>query len=574
MKLRMRHTFVIVGVTAAAVALAGCSGGGSDAGDSSSSSASQSSLKSTGWKSADRASVAEGGTLNLPIDAAPANWQINNLDSGTVDDQTISGLYLPSFVEFNADGTWKPNPNYATSLELTKDSPQTVELKINPKAVWSDGTPITEADVEANWKALNGTNEEFAPLATNVWEDVDSVTQGSDERDVIMTFSKKNADWASVLNAIYPSWAVDTPEHFNTAWAKGPYAADGTTYVSGGPFIVTDFDANGGVITFGKNPQWWGDTPKLDTVIFKTVSRDSVAQAYANKEFDAFNLNGSADNYKVATSRSDSTIERSLGTTQRQITLNGTASVFKDKTIRQAFAQSINRQVLAQAILSPVKSPVQVLNNLIFLPGQKGYVDHASDVYGYSTDDAKKKVEDAGWKIGSNGYATKGGKTLTVRFVIPADNTNSSNIAQLVQQQAKLAGFKVNIDTVPSDDFFTKYVTTDGRDFDATYFAWQGTPFPISSTKSIYYPANAGQNYSGVTASSLGKAWDKANAELDTSARIKEANAIDKTITSVAGTIPLFPEPYAWGVRKDLVNYGPAQFQQYSVQWQDVGYTK
>ncbi len=570
MRMRIKTTAVLATAAAAALVLAGCSGGGS-AGQSSSAVAT-SSLKSTGWTVADRDTIKDGGSLTLPIDSAPANWQLSNLDSGTVDDNTIAGTYLPGFIQFKANGEWEANKDYVDSIELTKDSPQTVEIKINPKAVWSDGTPITEKDVEANWKALNGTNKAFAPLATNVWEDVDSVTQGSDERDVIVTFSKTNADWPSVFTAIYPYWAVDTPDHFNNSWAKGPFAADGKTYVSAGPYILKTFDANGGVVTFEKNSKWWGDAPKLDTIVFKTVSRDGVAQAYANKEFDAFNLNGSADNFKTANSRSDSKIERSLGTTQRQITLNGTSDVFKDEEVRQAFAQAINRQVVAQAILSPVKSPVQVLNNLVYLPGQKGYQDNVSSVYGYSTDKAKKKLEDAGYTIGSDGYATKGGKTLDVRFVIPSDNQNSANVAQLVQQQTKLAGFKVTIDTVPTDDFFTKYVTTDGRDFDATYFAWQGTPFPVSSLKSIYYPADAGQNYTGVTDDSLGAAWDKANAELDADKRIEDADAIDKKIVKVAGTIPLFPEPYAWGVRKDLVNYGPAQFQQSSVKWQDVGY--
>ncbi|WP_176491479.1 ABC transporter family substrate-binding protein [Curtobacterium sp. 'Ferrero'] len=572
MRMRIKTTAVLATAAAAALVLAGCSGGGTAGG--SSSAVATSSLQSTGWTTADRSEIKDGGSLTLPIDSAPANFQVNNLDSGTVDDATISGVYLPGFIQFKENGDWEVNKDFATSVKLTKDSPQTVEIKINPKATWSDGTPITEKDVEANWKALNGTNKAFAPLATNVWEDIDSVKQGSDERDVIMTFSKTNADWPSVLGTIYPYWAVDTPDHFNKAWAKGPYAADGKTYVSGGPYIVKSFDANGGVLTFEKNSKWWGDTPKLDTIVFKTVSRDGVAQAYANKEFDAFNLNGSADNFKTANSRSDSKIERSLGTTQRQITLNGTSDVFKDKAVRQAFAQSLNREVLAQAILSPVKSPVTVLNNLIYLPGQKGYVDHASSVYGYSVDKAKKKLEDAGYTIGSDGYATKGGKELDVRFVIPSGNQNSANIAQLVQQQAKLAGFKVTIDTVPTDDFFTKYITTTTRDFDATYFAWQGTPFPVSSTKSIYYPADSGQNYMGITDDSLGKMWDTANGELDPSARIKDANKIDKVIVSLAGTIPLFPEPYAWGVRKDLVNYGPAQFQQSSVKWQDVGYKK
>lgn len=572
MRMRIKTTAVLATAAAAALVLAGCSGGGT-AGESSSAVA-QSSLKSTGWTSADRDSVKDGGSLTLPIDSAPANFQISNLDSGTVDDQTIAGVYLPGFIQFKENGDWEANPDYADSVKLTKDSPQTVEITINPKAVWSDGTPITEKDVAANWKALNGTNPAFAPLATNVWEDVESVEQGSDERDVVITFKKTNADWASVLSGIYPSWAVDTPDHFNKAWAKGPYAADGKTYVSGGPYILKSFDANGGVLTFEKNSKWWGDTPKLDTIVFKTVSRDGLAQAYANKELDAFNLYGSADNLKTANSRSDSKIERSLGTTWRHVTLNGTSEVFKDKEVRQAFAQSLNRKVLAQAILSPVKSPGDVLNNMVYLPGQKGYEDDASKVYGYSVEDAKKKLQDAGYTIGSDGYASKGGKELDVRFVIPSDNQNSANIAQLVQQQTKAAGFKVTIDTVPTDDFFTKYITTETRDFDATYFAWQGTPFPVSSLKSIFYPADAGQNYAGVTDDSLGDAWDKANAELDASARIKDAQAIDKKIVAVAGTIPLFAEPYAWGVRKDLVNYGPAQFQSSSVKWQDVGYSK
>lgn len=572
MRMRIKTTAVLATAAAAALVLAGCSGGGT-AGESSSAVA-QSSLKSTGWTSADRDSVKDGGSLTLPIDSAPANFQISNLDSGTVDDQTIAGVYLPGFIQFKENGDWEANPDYADSVKLTKDSPQTVEITINPKAVWSDGTPITEKDVAANWKALNGTNPAFAPLATNVWEDVESVEQGSDERDVVITFKKTNADWASVLSGIYPAWAVDTPDHFNKAWAKGPYAADGKTYVSGGPYILKSFDANGGVLTFEKNSKWWGDTPKLDTIVFKTVSRDGLAQAYANKELDAFNLYGSADNLKTANSRSDSKIERSLGTTWRHVTLNGTSEVFKDKEVRQAFAQSLNRKVLAQAILSPVKSPGDVLNNMVYLPGQKGYEDDASKVYGYSVEDAKKKLQDAGYTIGSDGYASKGGKELDVRFVIPSDNQNSANIAQLVQQQTKAAGFKVTIDTVPTDDFFTKYITTETRDFDATYFAWQGTPFPVSSLKSIFYPADAGQNYAGVTDDSLGDAWDKANAELDASARIKDAQAIDKKIVAVAGTIPLFAEPYAWGVRKDLVNYGPAQFQSSSVKWQDVGYSK
>ena len=45
-------------------------------------------------------------------------------------------------------------------------------------------------------------------------------------------------------------------------------------------------------------------------------------------------------------------------------------------------------------------------------------------------------------------------------------------------------GVKVDIQTVPTDDFFDKYVSP--GNFDLTVFSWIGTPFPISSSQSIY----------------------------------------------------------------------------------------
>lgn len=571
---RLRRSASVVAVLAAgALVLSACSSGNDDTPGNGGTTASTV-LPSTGWTKADRDAVADGGTLTLPVDAVPANWQVNNLDSGTVDDNTLSTLYLPSFVIINEDGSWKPNPDYVTSLALKSEDPQVVEIKLNPKAVWSDGTPMSYLDVQNLWKALNGTNKDYAPISTNVWQDVSSVEKGTDDQDILVTFSKKNADWASVFSAIYPSWALKDPQTFNNAWAKGPFAEDGKTYVSGGPYIVSKFDENGGVVTFTKNPKWWGDEGKLDQIIFKVVSRANLPQAFANSEIDAMNLYGSADAFKTAQGRSDAKIERSLGTTFRHITLNGTSEVFSDANVRKAFAMGLNRNILAQAILSGVQSPVSLLNSLIYLPGQDGYQDNSDGLLTGDAQAAQKVLTDAGYTIGGDGVATKDGKQLAVRFVIPSDNPNSANIAQLVQAQEKPVGFKVNIDVVPTADFFTKYITTETRNFDATYFAWQGTPFPVSSVESIFYPADSGQNYPGITDESLGDKWAAANAELDPAKRIGLANDIDKVIMGLHTTIPLFPEPNAWGVKSTLVNYGPSQFEWASQQWQNVGFAK
>lgn len=562
---KRRRGLILAGVSIVALALTACTGGTSGGASSSSPAAA---LPSTGWERADRAAVADGGTLNLAVDTIPANWNLNNLDAGTVDDQFLTNLYTAAYVNIKEDGTWEANPDYATSIELTSEDPQTVEIKINPEAVWSDGTAMSADDFIATWQSLNGTNEAYAPVATNVWEDIASITAGDSPQDVIITFAKKNADWPSILGNIWPKWLGATPESFNTLWATGPYAADGTTYVSGGPFIVSKIDATGQVLTFDRNPAWWGDTPKLDTIIFKAVSRSGLAQAFANNEVDLINLYLNADNYQTAQKRSDAEIQSSLSPTYRHLTLNGTSTVFQDDQVRQAFGKSINREVIAQARLAGVEAPATLLNNLIFQPGQDGYEDDADKVIGYDPEAAKKQLEDAGWT--GDGVREKDGEKLTVRFVIPSDNPNSSEVAQQVQAQAKETGFDVKIDTVPTDDFFTKYITTETRDFDVTYFAWQGTPFPISSVKSIYYPADSGQNFPGVTDDGLGDAFDAANAELDPAKRLDLAKDIDKTLVGLATTLPIFPEPFVYGVKSGLVNYGPSQFE--TVDWKNVGW--
>ena len=49
------------------------------------------------------------------------------------------------------------NNQLLQSATQTSDSPQIVVYKINPKAVWSDGTPITADDFIYNWQAQSGS---------------------------------------------------------------------------------------------------------------------------------------------------------------------------------------------------------------------------------------------------------------------------------------------------------------------------------------------------------------------------------------------------------------------------------
>ena len=71
------------------------------------------------------------------------------------------------------------NKDYLDSAELTAENPrQVVTYRINPRAVWDDGTPISESDFEAQWKALSGSNPAYRVASSSGYDQIESVARG------------------------------------------------------------------------------------------------------------------------------------------------------------------------------------------------------------------------------------------------------------------------------------------------------------------------------------------------------------------------------------------------------------
>lgn len=520
-------------------------------------------LTSTGWRTADRDDVQDGGTLTLPVEALPAVYP-GDPSSPDADERLVASLSVPAFVRIGADGAWAPDPDYLDSLEVTDEDPLVVEMRINPKARWSDGTAMTWRDVAATRTALLDQVPADTIAVGASWRDVASVAPGDDERHVVMTFTQAEPDWPVLLRAIH---AVG-PE---TSSGEGAAATPDATAlaVSGGPFRLTQ--ADGAEAVFVRNAGWWGDEPRLDSVVFRVTARDAVGEAFGRRAVDVVDVRDDADVLAAVEQRNDAVVQRSLSTVVRQVVLNGVTGAFADPAVRRAFAVALDRPALGDAILGTVSAPVQLAGSLVFAPGQRGYTDHLSGELTGNPDDARAILTDAGYTIGADGVGAKGGRRLHVRFVVPDDAPESSTIGQLVRQQTAPAGFEVEVVTVPADEYSVSYVSAEHRDFEATTTSWQGSVFPLVAARAAYWPAGARGNLGGVTDPTLSDLFAQAADELDPDARLELADQIDGVVTHLFTTVPLFVEPMTWGVRADLANYGPAQLE--APRWQDVGFT-
>ncbi|MCZ2404322.1 ABC transporter family substrate-binding protein [Paenarthrobacter sp. Z7-10] len=568
---RTRYAALGAAALALALTMSACSGGSGGAGPSvnaSQGASDQAKLPNTAWEVADYSAVKQGGSLTLPIDAMPANWNSGTVDGNTSDQiRVLLASTTGGPVRIKADGTWEANPDYATEIKLISQDPQVVEVKLNPKAVWSDGAPMTYKDMLMTWKAFNGTNKKFQVASTNVYQDISAVEKEDTDYNYKVTFKNKNADWPSVMNPFEASVMKD-PATFNDAYKSKPVPANG-------PFMVSKVDTTGQVVTLTPNPKWWGQKPKLDTIIVKTIeSQDSLAQAFANKEVDAMGIGSgivSADVYNTAKKRDDGEIQRSGGVTWYHFDFNAAKAPLDDVKVRQGIARAINRDTIAQSRLSPLGAPVTTMDNYIYMPGQNGYTDDASSTIGYDPTKAGALLDEAGWKKGSDGVRAKDGKPLAISVTVPSGIATSADAAKQIQANLKAVGVTLTIDTVPVAKFFSDYITTtDKKNFQTTLFSWVGTAFPVSSAESIFYPADSEQNYNGVSDPALGDLWKQANAELDPAKQREIAKQIDQKIFSYVPMVPISPTPTVSAVKKGLVNLGATQFQ--DVDWTTVGW--
>ncbi|MCS7151359.1 MAG: peptide-binding protein [Endomicrobia bacterium] len=148
--------------------------------------------------------------------------------------------------------------------------------------------------------------------------------------------------------------------------------------------------------------------------------------------------------------------------------------LFKDKKVRQAIAHAINKQEIISGVLlgkgKPATGP--------FPPQSWAYNEDVKD-YEYNLEKAKELLKQAGWKFNIEENILQqevliDGKSKNVNFEFTLI-TNQGNkirqlVAEIIQQQLKKVGIKVNIQILEWSIFINNYIVP--RNFDAVILGW------------------------------------------------------------------------------------------------------
>ncbi len=111
--------------------------------------------------------------MTWAIEAGIVNFNYNQLDGTTGSGKWVLLAMLPQVFVSDARATPIYDPDYLSGEpELTPGPPQVVKYKLNPKAVWLDGSPITAADFIAQWKAMGGKDPAFHIVSSNGYDHI------------------------------------------------------------------------------------------------------------------------------------------------------------------------------------------------------------------------------------------------------------------------------------------------------------------------------------------------------------------------------------------------------------------
>lgn len=504
-----------------------------------------------------RDQIKDGGTATFPVAEVGPDFNYFSVNGNTTYMKWFWLCYNSAVVPFRCNATaseFEPDPNFIDSSSVKEvDGKEVVTINIAEKATFNDGTPIDWRALEAAWTVNNGKNSDYTPASTDGWSQIESVTKGDSDKQAIITFSQPYYPYEALVGFLHPSAA--TPEVFNNGWKMNPHNEWGC-----GPFVVDSVDE--AQITFKRNPKWWGDVAKLESITFKQMETQAEFNAFKNDEIDATELGQQGTGEMLSNFQGMDKVEirRSDSKSIACLEVNTTRDVLSDIEVRKAFMQCINTETILGIVYQGVNWKEDRLSSLSILPWMDGYEDNLpKDVSANTTAEAqvaaaKKTLEDAGYELGSDGYYAKGGKQVAFGFTTIGDSNVTKNRAAAIQKMAKDAGMNITIDNKPSSDFSKTLV---GGQWDVFLLGW-------SSSSATYN--NGGQLFGSTSESNFTHAGSK---ELDAkflavtgiedhAKQMKAFNEAEKEALKSYAFIPLYSGADVIVCKKGLANWGPA----------------
>jgi peptide/nickel transport system substrate-binding protein len=438
------------------------------------------------------------------------------------------------------------NANWTTRLftgppKLLKKNPLVTTFTYSPKAVWSDGTPVTCADWRATWQV-------FVNPANNVasrtgFEDIKSVACKG--KTGVVTFKKVYADWETLMNGgVYQAKEVARNPDMNKAWQD-------SIPVSSGPWKFQSWQ-KGVQITVARNPKFAvAPAMKLDRVVFRYIA-DTNARFQALKAGEGQVMEPQAQLQIADFQKQGSgfTVDSKAGYNFEHLDMQfgpKGAPALRQPFVRQALITGINRPQIATALYSTIAPGLPTLQSLIFKTFETGYQKNFG-VWSFNQAKVIAILKGKGCTGGpdkpsagnSDIFSCPGVGKLSFRFSTTAGNQLRALTFEIIQRQLKSVGIELVPRFQPAGLLFG--TTLPSSDWDIIMFTWVQSPSSKITSKDLY-SCGGELNYMNYCNRKATALLEKTAVTLDNAERTQLLNQAEKLMAKDVPSIPMFVRP-------------------------------
>ncbi len=439
------------------------------------------------------------------------------------------------------------NPSIASEWSISDDK-KVFTFKIDPKAQWSDGQPITAEDVVWTFEAIM-KEENLTGVHKVALEEFEKV-EALDERTV--QFTAKRVHWRNLLGA---SSIYVLPKHW---WKDQDFNRVNFEFpITSGPYVVKEIKEPHSVIMEKRQDYWNAGNPLLegmwnfDEIEYRFYGDRAVAfEAFKKNEFDIFAVYTSHRWVEGATGdRFDKNwIVKQLVANYSPIGFQGFAmnmreAPFDDPKVRRAMAHLVNREEFNRTLMY----------NQYFL--HKSYWEDLYDaehpcpneLIEFSPEKARALLSEAGWKPNaSTGLLEKDGKPF--KFTFLARDASEDKFLLPFKETLRDVGIEMKIEL---KDWAAWTRDMDEFNFEMTWASWRAVPF--KDAEGMWHSKQAdvktSNNYTGFADPEVDALIDSTVEEFDVEKRHEAIRKIDKIVYDAT------PYVLLWNIRETRLLY-------------------
>lgn len=417
---------------------------------------------------------------------------------------------------------------------VPNDDKSEYNLKLKENLKWHDNTPITADDIVFTMNTLVDKNQNVPYQSYGIIDGQPISTSKIDDLTAKITLPKSSASFLGGLSQIYL-----IPKHIYENESNIGKSDKNNTPIGSGPFKFKEYKP-GQYIQLSRFDDYFGGKPYLDTLTFKIIKdNNSSSAALLNGDINAKLID--SNDYNKINSSGKININKYMSGRVNAMAFNLNNDIMKDKNVRLAIANAINKSELVQ--FAYTSSDFAVPAYSILTPDTLYYNEDLEKIDN-NPDKAKSLLEDSN------------NTNMQIKMTYISTDKIMENEANYIKDALGKVGIDVTLTPLDQAVYNNDKADIQNTDYDLLLYY-----YTLGEEPDLYKDiasSNSRSNYSHFVDENLDSLWTQGAVEADDTKRADIYNNIQKTINDDMLIYPISYSNAFYAIDKNYAGFDKA----------------